>query len=152
MMKLNTEGIRIRSWTRVTRPLRVKVKFLRRRNLRRSSASAVEALMIMMTGASMRSAKAKATPYAARLKRGSGRRAMTAARNGPSTDIMIQVAASGSQKRKMAFCVRSGVTGPHGRRKVGSTRNLAPFGQVATGLLPFSGEAQEGPVNSGSSV
>ena len=71
-----------------------------------SSTSAVEALMSMMTGASIRIAKAKATPCAARLNLASARRAMTAARNGPSVAIMIQVAASGTQKRKMYRAVR----------------------------------------------
>ena len=55
--------------------------------------------MSMMTGPSARIAIAKATPYAARLILGSGSRAMVAARSGPSTAIMSQVAARGDQKR-----------------------------------------------------
>ena len=39
---------------------------------------------------------------------GSPSRAMTAARNGPSTDIISQVAASGAQKRKIRRRVSSG--------------------------------------------
>ena len=67
--------------------------------------SDVEALMSMMTGASIRIASAKATPYAAKLTVGSGSRAMIAARKGPSVAIMIHVAAKGAQKRAMARCV-----------------------------------------------
>jgi hypothetical protein len=57
--------------------------------------------MIMMTGASTRIAMAKATPQAARLYLGSGRRAMTAARKGPYSAIINHVRASGTQKMKI---------------------------------------------------
>ena len=62
----------------------------------------------MMTGASMMMAKANATPNAARLTVGSARRAMNAARYGPSIAIISQVLASGSQKRRIV----RGVSGP----------------------------------------
>jgi hypothetical protein len=55
----------------------------------------------MMTGASMRIATANATPWAARLNVGSGSRAMTAARNGPSDAIITHVAANGAQKKRI---------------------------------------------------
>jgi hypothetical protein len=61
--------------------------------------------MSMITGASIRIASANATPWAARLNVGSGSRAITAARNGPSVAIMTQVAAKGAQKRAMLRCV-----------------------------------------------
>jgi hypothetical protein len=60
--------------------------------------SVVAALNIMITGASITNAKEKATPYAARLNLGSGNLAISAERNGPSTDIINHVAARGSQK------------------------------------------------------
>jgi hypothetical protein len=55
----------------------------------------------MMTGASMMIANEKATPNAARFSVGLGRRAMMAARYGPSTAIMTHVPARGSQKEQM---------------------------------------------------
>ena len=58
--------------------------------------------MIMITGDSIRIAKANATPWAARLIVGSGRRAIMAARKGPSAAIISQVADSGDQNRVMA--------------------------------------------------
>ena len=73
----------------------------RARKLGSSSTSAVAALISMKTGDSMMIAKAKATPNAARLVRASGRRAMMAARYGPSAAIISQVPASGSQKVRM---------------------------------------------------
>ncbi len=75
---------------------------MNRRNRRRESRSrtrAVAAAMIMITGASSSRAKDRDTPNAARLYWGSARRAIRAARNGPSTAIISQVAARGSQKR-----------------------------------------------------
>ncbi len=57
----------------------------------------------------MSSANENATPYAARLNFGSPRRAITAARNGPSTDIISQVAASGAQNTKIRRSVSSSV-------------------------------------------
>ena len=60
----------------------------------------------MITGASIRIANANATPCAARLNFGSARRAMTAARNGPSTAIIIHVAASGSQNSRIERALR----------------------------------------------
>ena len=57
--------------------------------------------MSMMTGDSAKMATAKATPKAARFSVGPGRRAMTAARKGPSTAIMNQVPARGSQKARI---------------------------------------------------
>ncbi|MBK9965895.1 MAG: hypothetical protein IPP07_13715 [Holophagales bacterium] len=54
-----------------------------------------------MIGASATNARASATPNAARLCFGSGRRATRAATNGPSVAIISQVAASGSQNRKI---------------------------------------------------
>ena len=62
---------------------------------------AVAALINMMTGDSTSTANATATPYAARPIVGSARRAMTAARNGPSVAIINQVAASGIQNLRM---------------------------------------------------
>ena len=64
--------------------------------------------MSIITGASTRIAIEKATPYAARLILGSGSRAMRAARSGPSSDIMIHVAARGDQKRVMYPAVGAG--------------------------------------------
>ena len=64
----------------------------------------VAALINMMTGASIRIARANATPCAARLNVGSGSRAMIAARNGPSDAIITQVAARGAQNLKMERC------------------------------------------------
>ena len=63
-----------------------------------SLTSAVDALMIMMIGASTRRAIEKAIPYAARLNFGSFNLAIMAARKGPSVAIMSQVAARGIQK------------------------------------------------------
>ncbi len=58
-----------------------------------------------MTGASNINASEKAIPYAARLYFGSANLAIRAERNGPSTDIINQVAASGSQNLNIVFCV-----------------------------------------------
>jgi hypothetical protein len=69
--------------------------------LTRSFTRDVAALMSMITGASIRIASAKATPCAARLYVGSGSRAIIAAKNGPSEAIMTQVAAKGTQKRRI---------------------------------------------------
>ena len=55
----------------------------------------------MKTGDSMMMANAKATPNAARFTVGSGRRAMIAARYGPSAAIISHVPASGSQKTRI---------------------------------------------------
>src|SRR5690606_17690810 len=72
--------------------------------LRSSRTSAVAALISMMTGDSTRTASANATPWAARLNVGSGSRAMTDARNGPSDAIITHVAARGSQKKRIERC------------------------------------------------
>jgi hypothetical protein len=66
-----------------------------------SLTSAVDADIIMITGASTIKASAKATPYAARLNLGSANRAINADKNGPSTDIINQVAPRGSQNRNI---------------------------------------------------
>jgi hypothetical protein len=106
MTSRNTLGMRSTTIASVTPTFSVYVKFRSRRNATASVARAVDADMIMMTGASTRIAHAYATPWAARLNLGSARRAMTAASSGPSTDIMSHVAASGTQKRKMDQPVR----------------------------------------------
>ncbi len=62
-----------------------------------SLTSAVDAVIIIMMGDSTINAKENATPYAARLNLGSGRRAMIAAIKGPSVAIISHVAASGAQ-------------------------------------------------------
>jgi len=59
----------------------------------------------MMMGASIIRANENATPYAARLYFGSLKRAIIAARYGPSNDIINQVANSGSQKMAMFLYV-----------------------------------------------
>ena len=61
----------------------------------------------MMIGDSTIQARAEATANAARFSLGTGRRAMTAARNGPSAAIISQVAWRGSQKRAMRPVVRA---------------------------------------------
>ena len=86
--------------TAVIRPFRTRANRRRARKPGRASTSAVAAESIMITGASTMIANAKATPWAARLYLGSGRRAMTAARKGPSTAIISQVACRGSQNRE----------------------------------------------------
>lgn len=91
------------SKNRVNNPLRIKVKFLNLRKEAQSFTSAVEALNIMITGASTISAKENATPYAARLNLGSAILAIIADNNGPSVAIIIQVAARGIQKTKIFF-------------------------------------------------
>ena len=70
-----------------------------------SLTNAVEALIIIITGASIISANANATPYAARLYIGSSNLAINADRKGPSTDIINHVAANGSQKTNIFFDV-----------------------------------------------
>ncbi len=57
--------------------------------------------MFIIMGASIRTAKENATPYAAKLYLGSARRAIIAARKGPSAAIISQVEARGIQKRKI---------------------------------------------------
>ena len=54
-----------------------------------------------MTGDSIKIAKAKATPYAAKLVVGSASLAITAARKGPSVAIISHCADKGSQNRKV---------------------------------------------------
>ena len=81
-----------------------------------SSTSAVEALSSMITGASTSTAIAIATPYAASPSVGSGSRATTAARYGPSTAIITHVAASGAQNAKIPRAERSFVAGARARR------------------------------------
>ena len=81
-------------------------EFVNRLSLRKacpSSTRTVEALMIMMMGASISRANEKETPKAARLNLGSGSLAMIAAKKGPSTAIINQVAAKGTQKEKIFF-------------------------------------------------
>ena len=93
----NIEGIRNTSINRVMSKLIIYVKFLSLLKDNLSLTKAVEALIIIITGASIISANEKATPKAAKLYFGSGKRAIIAAINGPSNDIINQVAASGSQ-------------------------------------------------------
>ena len=62
--------------------------------------------MSMITGASIKIASANVTPYAPKLNSGSGRRAIIAAKNGPSEAIMTHVAANGAQKSRMPRWVR----------------------------------------------
>jgi hypothetical protein len=85
----------------VIMPFKTKVKFLNLMYESLSFARAVDALMIMMTGASMNTAKEKATPNAARLNLGFASLAMIAARKGPSVAIISHVAASGIQKKNI---------------------------------------------------
>ena len=66
-----------------------------------SVTSAVEALIIMIMGDSIRTAKENATPNAARLNLGSANRAIIADSTGPSAAIISQVAARGIQKKKI---------------------------------------------------
>jgi hypothetical protein len=87
--------------TAVVMPFKTKVKFLNLRYEFLSFARAVDALMIMMTGASMNTAKENATPNAARLNLGFASLAMMAARKGPSMAIISHVAASGIQKKNI---------------------------------------------------
>ena len=84
---------------------------MKRRSARNDAlpwTSAAAALMIMMIGASTSIASENATPNAARLNLASGNRAISAVRNGPSSDIISHVAASGSQNtamRRVVSCV-----------------------------------------------
>ena len=71
-----------------------------------SFTSAVDALIIIITGASITNAKEKATPNAAKLYFGSGNLAIIAAMKGPSIDIINQVAASGSQNLNILDVVK----------------------------------------------
>ena len=73
------------------------VKFLNLLKEKQSFTSAVDALIIIITGASITNAKEKATPNAAKLYFGSGNLAIIATIKGPSIDIISHVAASGSQ-------------------------------------------------------
>jgi hypothetical protein len=61
----------------------------------------LEADSIMMMGDSTIQAREEATAKAARFSLGAARRAMTAARKGPSAAIMSHVASRGSQNRTM---------------------------------------------------
>jgi len=57
--------------------------------------------MIMMMGDSTRTARENATPKAAKLSFGTAKRAIIAEISGPSTAIINQVAANGTQKKKI---------------------------------------------------
>jgi hypothetical protein len=101
VIKLKTGGSKKRTITNVIAAFRIYVKFL---NLIKESlffARAVDALIIIIMGDSIRTAKENATPYAAKLYLGSARRAIIAARKGPSAAIISQVEARGIQKRKI---------------------------------------------------
>ena len=78
--------------------LRKYEKFFNFWNDVKSSTNEIEALSIIIIGDSTTKAKEYATPNAARLNFGKGIRAIMDAINGPSTPIINQVAAKGSQK------------------------------------------------------
>ena len=91
----------------VIEPFKKYVKILSLLNESLSLTKAVEALIIIITGASIINANAYATPYAARLNFGSANLAINAARKGPSTAIINQVAPSGIQKVNIFVRVNS---------------------------------------------
>ena len=102
-INLKIGGINPITITRVINTFKMLVNLLNLRNAWPSLTSAVEALMIIIIGASISKASENATPKAARLNLGSGSLAMMAAKKGPSTAIINQVAASGTQKEKIFF-------------------------------------------------
>ena len=101
VIKSNTTGIRKITMIKVIKPFKKYVKFLNLRKESLSITNAVEALIIMMMGDSISTAKENAIPKAAKLNFGAANRAITAANTGPSAAIMSQVAAKGTQKKKI---------------------------------------------------
>ena len=105
VIKLKIDGI-IKTIIKIVSVVtRAYVKFRNLINVLRFFTSAVDAVINNIIGDSIINANENATPYAAKLNSGFAIRAIIAERNGPSTDIISQVAESGIQKRKILLNV-----------------------------------------------